>query len=822
MGDDLELFFSTKPAYPWSISGVGFPAWVIVAALLVFLTLWTYSGHPRANRRRLMIVITLRLLALAVVLLTALRPTIGVQEEPKIPSTLLIGIDMSESMSIKDEFGNQSRIDAVRKMLDRCQPILDDLKSEQNVDVLLYGFGSSDFLEASGTYNPDAPADLQRSDYGTYLARTHERWFGKKPMRGHLILGDGADNGTQTSPIKEAEAWRKTAVLTTFGVGSQDTPSSARDVALLDVNAEPNPVPTKTDFTLRLRAQAYGFAGANVPVKVQFDLGKGYQDVRIEQHRLEQERDNILPITLKAPELPEGKKSLEVKVRVEIPVSAVPGDVNAENNVIESFFTVTKDGLRVLVVDRYRYEYAFLLDTLTADRRINVRKVDLQTEEGGAGLREAFDFDENAYDVLILGNVTEKQISAIDPALPTRIADQVVKKGMGLIMLGGHATFHGDPSIPGATGWSNSAPIRNILPTDLTLDPAGVPAEIYSGQDKRYQVVLNPKFADSYLLRLGSTRKETEELWTKLNDDRNPRGLTRSRFTGLSPIGTPKPTADVLAYASDSNPLVLPAPGAAINLPPLLVAHQIGDGNRGRVICFAAQDTYLWQRLGQPKNSEGKELHARFWKQVVLWLAHQEEDDEAAFARPIFPRVPVGRKQQIRVGLKGKNGGVVQNPKFELQVIAPGEKDEAAPIRPVTVDADGQPIVVYDTGLPGEHRVKLVATGTTATGEIIKADASAKFIAYAEASEEMLRTAADYDLLKKIAAAGGGQFRRLDDLPTFLKELQSQPLETIKPRPRYYPDWRRNHSKGFLPAWLILFALLLGGEWALRRLWGMM
>ena len=85
----------------------------------------------------------------------------------------------------------------------------------------------------------------------------------------------------------------------------------------------------------------------------------------------------------------------------------------------------------------------------------------------------------------------------------------------------------------------------------------------------------------------------------------------------------------------------------------------------------------------------------------------------------------------------------------------------------------------------------------------------------------MLRKAADHDMLRKIAAAGGGQFHRLDELPTFLKELAAQPLETIKPKPKYLPDWRRDRSKGFLPGWLILFTLLLGGEWALRRMWGM-
>ena len=43
----------------------------------------------------------------------------------------------------------------------------------------------------------------------------------------------------------------------------------------------------------------------------------------------------------------------------------------------------------------------------------------------------------------------------------------------------------------------------------------------------------------------------------------------------------------------------------------------------------------------------------------------------------------------------------------------------------------------------------------------------------------------------------------------------------MKPKPKYIPDWRVDHSKGFLPIWLAIFVALLGTEWGLRRLWGM-
>ncbi|MGL6096705.1 MAG: hypothetical protein ACRC7O_13025, partial [Fimbriiglobus sp.] len=129
--------------------------------------------------------------------------------------------------------------------------------------------------------------------------------------------------------------------------------------------------------------------------------------------------------------------------------------------------------------------------------------------------------------------------------------------------------------------------------------------------------------------------------------------------------------------------------------------------------------------------------------------------------------------------------------------------------------------VPYEPMTPGEHIVKLTATGKTAEGADVKGEATARFLAFAEATDELLRTAADPDFLTGVATAGGGKALRLEDLPAFLKEMKANPPVSPKPKPRYLPDWRRDHSHGFLPGWLAAFAALIGAEWGLRRVWGM-
>src|SRR6187551_2846238 len=140
-----DYFLNWRPAYPWSISPIGLPALAVVAVVLVVFTIWTYTGHPNATRRRILIVLALRLAALVVALLTALRPSLGVQEDPKLPSVLIIGVDTSESMKVADELAGQKRLDAVHATLKKAQPLLDELAAEQNVSVITYKFSTPDF-----------------------------------------------------------------------------------------------------------------------------------------------------------------------------------------------------------------------------------------------------------------------------------------------------------------------------------------------------------------------------------------------------------------------------------------------------------------------------------------------------------------------------------------------------------------------------------------------------------------------------------------------------------------------------------------------------
>jgi hypothetical protein len=349
---------------------------------------------------------------------------------------------------------------------------------------------------------------------------------------------------------------------------------------------------------------------------------------------------------------------------------------------------------------------------------------------------------------------------------------------------------------------------------------------------KWYQTIPTAKGLDDHVMKVDKDPAQAMELWNKLNGAPRP----EPRITGYNKLAK-KPTGVVYAWASDANAMV-PAGGVHLDKKgnplgdPLLVGQQIGEGDRGRVLAFAAYDTYMWERLGQPKDRTGVEIHNRFWKQCVLWLAHQEEEEGQVYARPEFRRLPVGGDQTIRVGLKSPAGGDDPNAELDVRILPPGqdklEDEEKAPKQTVLKDAKGSK-VLFKAPAAGEYTVVVTSPMKDKDGKPLigpdgkpqKYRGSARFLAYPDVSDEMIRVNANHDFFEKVAAASGGKALRLEDLSGFLKDLKGQPLETIKPKPRYLPDWRRNHSKGFLPGWLILFTMLLGTEWGLRRYWGM-
>ena len=88
--------------------------------------------------------------------------------------------------------------------------------------------------------------------------------------------------------------------------------------------------------------------------------------------------------------------------------------------------------------------------------------------------------------------------------------------------------------------------------------------------------------------------------------------------------------------------------------------------DKSRVLAFGASSTWVWTLPGDPKNLRaGTDLHARFWKQAILWLAHQDEMEENVYARPEYRRLVAHGRQTVRMGMRDKRGDEVPDDRYQ-------------------------------------------------------------------------------------------------------------------------------------------------------------
>jgi uncharacterized membrane protein len=784
----------TNPAWrPFSDSDT--PGYVIlagVAALLVILTIATYTGSAASTPRRVGTLIALRLFALLLAILLALRPAAAITEIPKLPSTLIVVVDSSESMSVKDE-ASLTRWEAVRKVLDKCGPLLDQMRDDQQTTIYLYHF-SRDFDPDRDKLADEVLPDGKRTDFGTLLSKLYDRHQGERLLRGLVILSDGVDNGTARPALPEATRFRGIGCpVYTFAVGGP-TSSDRKDIAFTSINPDPSPVPVKADIKVRAKLNAPGFEGSTV--RVQLWIDDEARDVQTFQ--LTKTTDNEIEMTTKAPDKPG-----EVKVTMKL-LDPKPGNqVSEKNDQIDTYLTVTREGVRVLVISKYGFELNGIRRALATDKRFDYVEF-IRSSEASGTPEEARQFDLTAqrYDVIVLGDVSPKMLTSIRPNVLNDIRDLVRDKGAGLLMTGGAYSLAGNAGIPGAEGWGDT-PIAEILPVNLPRNAPPAPAA-----DTFHAVAPTTAGFQHYITRLDADGQKNRQAWELL-------GTTRvHQLQAVNEVGEPKPRAEVLARIDNVQ-----------TGKPLLVRMDVGQN--GRVLALMASDTWRWTLPGPDMNDRKRptDLHARFWKQMILWLAHQDEVEGNVYVRPEYRRLVVNGRQTIRMGVRDKRGDELPESDIKFQILGKDEvpnKDKAARAER---DPRGGARASFETKVPGEYRVVAWGEGKDPAGETIAGDATARYVVYPEVSDEMLRTAANPEFLLALENTANGTAldvaRRADRLPEFLEKMAADPPTVTTAKPKPYPDWRRDKQKWFLPGVLILFVAILGLEWGLRRAWGM-
>jgi len=766
----MKLVFD--PAWPWSMPALGPPAFFLVAGILVALTVWTYRNIPGAHPRRVLVLILLRLAALFVALLTVFRPSLASPDRSRSPSALIVALDTSQSMTIMDEHGSQSRWEYMNRILKEAQTQFQQLQDDHNVSVVYYGF-DGEVHDWVASADPEG----KRTDFGELLHALYDRHGSDRNLRALIILSDGADNGFRYPALPLATKWRLLPCpIHTFAFGQTTTSSDQRDIAFTGITPDPSPVATKGRLTVKGTVDAPGFQNAQVRVRLLLDD----KEVAAEDALLARISGNQVQVACDAPPTPG-------EIKVTLRIDPKPGEVSSVNNEISTYVTVTKEGISVLYVEgKYRaWEPKFIRYALSQDPNIRLYEAErLSDEPPPPGQADLFRFDKQHYDVVILGDITAKRFTAGNPAILRSLYDLVTEKATGLIMIGGREGF-------GNSDWEGT-PLEKLLPVTLEV----------SGQEDSAALMM-PTFEGlrHYVLRLGNSAPANEALWKRL-----------TKLEGFTRLGRPKPGAIVLARSTSGLPLLV---------------GQLHTGN-GRTLAFGGDTTWRWR-----SSEEGIKAHARFWQQVVLWLAKRDEADGSLLVLPDTRRLPAGGKLGFAVKLRGK-GGLEIGPKdahFEVKVIGPSKTETTVPTAREQGEERG---AFWKTDVAGEYTIVARGWGKDNDGSALDnlPESRVRFIVYQDEAE-MARQAADHEFLDKLAYAGGGKMHAPEDLKKFLTDLANTPLAQNKAKSRRWPDWKRAPGSassgdqlraltgsGILVCYLCFVAALCT-EWGLRRYWGL-
>ena len=820
------------PDYPHKILGwdvspdLVLPLVGAAALALVFLTIWTYAGVQQATSARVATVVGLRLAALLTACLALLRPSLAGRDEAHESSVLVIVVDASESMTITE--GGVSRWTYAQRILRECEPALRRLKEDNDVAIHIYHFAGdvnqvvpegqsdtqrasiSDLLKALGKVKPDG----KRTDFGRMLFDLREIYSSAPNRRGLVIISDGADNGSHRvyKPLDLANQWRDLPCpIQPFAVGDEKTSKMLDHISIRTFDSESPTVPMKGELIVKATVDAPGrvgntfephlfIDGREIPTRIFLDDQEVKPDKKDEpKYRRTDANELKLQCTL-PPDIGDEKKSKEVKVTLRI------GKDKEPNNEMSTYVTITKEGFSVLFVDRARYvEPQDMMDYLAKEKRINLHPVWFRKDENASVKQtDLFKFQEQKYDVIILGDITARQLKSGNPNA-FAIIEERVRKGAGVLLLGGN-NF-------GAAGWNDQEEWKELLPVDAkgAKRPPGFfrmrPADdLLSGRDR-------------FMLRLADDPAASLDLWKRLEPLAGLQSFRIKEAREFESKGAPVLLADAVpckkekdgTYTEDKN--AKPAP--------VMVWRPYVDG---RVLVFAGDSTNGWMR---PETEGSVEAFARFWQRTVLWLAKQDQGESNIRVELPNRRLPAGEAADFRLSLRDKGGNEVEKATFQATLIKVDPQGDETPITTSPKKDGTDPTGEHGTlakeniATPGEYALRVSAKGTGADGSPVEGEpVDVRFLVYQDETETIVQ-AANHTFLKSLAAEGGGRFHQADELAAYLKELADQPLLTGQSKDKLYPDWRTKELSPFLVGFFILFVALLCLEWLLRRRWGL-
>lgn len=730
------------------------PAWALAGAVMAAVAVaWlAYRDVPIAPSRRAALS-TLRFLTLLWIAICLMRPMIRSSSSDAHEAVVAVLVDGSRSMGLADVDGAR-RIDRARAIV--TGDLLPAVSARFHAELLRFG----------DRLSPADPASLaatdRRTELGAALQGVRDRYRGR-PVAGVILLTDGGDNGA----IDAAAAASSGAPVYAIGIGPR---SAARDREVVSVTAADS-VLSDAMVDVAVSAVSHGFGAAPIELRL-------LENGRPIDHRRVTPAADGAPVSETFRVAP--NRDVPTVYTVEVPAAA--DEPVAENNARSTLIPAAGRPRRVLLVQGAPgFEHSFLRRAWAADRGLEIDSVVRKgRDDSGAetfyvqaaqsranallggypNTREGL----FAYDAIVLANVDPDLLTNAQLALTRAF---VAERGGGLLVLGARAFQR-----QGLRG----TPLEDVMPLDST-DRGGPGSGVVQtvSSPGRNRVVLTPAGESHPVMQLGTDAESNDKRWGAVPP-----------LASISPLGTPKPGANVLAVTG--------GPGGA---PRALVAVQrFGDG---RAMVFTGEASWRWRML-LPTSDQSYE---RFWRQAIRWLV-QNAPEPVNLTLPAAPTP--GEAIPVVVNARDNTYAPRADATVEVRVTSPDGRVDTVEAAPSSGQAARFQASIR-AAEPGVYRVAVQARrGQSPLG------GTSGTLLVGGVDPEMTDPRLNEDTLQRVTAASGGGIVAAGDTASLIARLDAGVPAAVAAVRRDL--WSTGWSFALLTG-------LLAAEWLLRRASGL-
>lgn len=743
------------PIWVWilfTLSAISFACWVY----------WAERGTARRWSRGLLASLRLLLLLLVLWMLAGWNQLQFEVEQPE----LALVIDRSASMATRDVNGFelpagelQSRMEAVGGLLRRVSAS-QKRRLRQDYQVKCYTVAETLNLSSTSFLSDlqEIPsADGIQSKLGDTLTQLIERQSGRG-VAALVIFSDGINTAGQT--LHEAEKAARLAAVPIYSV------VVGREFTLPDVRLADLLMDRDVYFGDRVAAEISVLASDLQSTEISVTLIDASSGSTLDETRIAlsaEDNQSVARLSF-VPDRPG-------PIPLRITASAVEGETDLSNNVINQVVNVQDKTLKVLLVHQQpSYEFRFLKHFLERSQQAGdtpVSSFQLQSvlqesdsnyvaqDQSALRLVPSQDSQLKDIDVFVFGPFNPNLVSRRSQEV---IYETITEAGAGCVFLFGQ----GSPARE-LQGW----PLARLLPMEPsdTRDAALSQNHVYRWQPTALGLTALP-------MQLASTPQQSSSLWEQL-----------PKFQAIGHIGSLKMGAQVLATAV----------GTDLQRP-LLVTQYAGAG---RVALQATDETYRWTSIS------GSDIyHQRYWGQLLRWVSRGKLNQSRQIS-------------ELRVEPRQTQAG--QAVRIEARIgseILDAQLPDAAIVNLTSQEQDRQTLSLtrgdpsrrtysssFDHLPPGQYRALLVQPTTD--------NPPTQDFTITAPPGEQAELRADLDAMKSLADNSRGKFYSIEDAENLFDELPRGKSTRFGDLPPI-PLWNR--------WWIALaFTSLITAEWLIRR-----